>query len=144
MSFEDVLSKKSADVVKPPPIPAGTYIAMVVGQPKKVEVGQDKTPCFDYDLKLLQPQDDVNQDELNALTGGFSNASPVRARFFLTEKAAYRLKDFLTACGVEEGDLTLGQRAMQATGRQVKVLMKQSPSADGQSVYSNPDSYSEA
>lgn len=140
MSFEDILSKKSAEVKKAPPTPAGTYIAIVQGNPKKNAVGQDKTDVFDYDLKLLQPQEDVNMEELQAC-GGVAGLSSMRARFFLTEKAAYRLKDFCTACGVEEGDLSLGQRAMMCAGRQVKVLVEQVPSQDGKDVFSNPKSY---
>ena len=140
MSFEQILGKRSADVEKPKPTPAGTYIAVVTGQPKKGEVGADKTDIFDYDLKLLQPLEDVNMEELEAC-GGLSNLSTMRARFFLTEKAAYRLKDFCTACGVEEGDLSLGQRAAMVVGHQVKVLVEQSPSQDGTTIYSNPKSY---
>lgn len=140
--FESILSKKSSEVEKPKPLPAGTYLAIVSGPPKKGEIGKDKTDVFDYELKLLQPMDDVNQEELNAV-GGLADKN-IRGRFFLTEKAAYRLKEFCDACGVPEDEKSLGERAALCQGQQVKVLVKQEPSQDGTQMFSNAVSYSAA
>lgn len=144
-SFTDLMNKKSKDVLPPQPMPNGTYLCVVEGQPKKTEVGDDKTDVFDFNLKPIQATGDVNQQELAeylAKSGfaGLANAS-IRARFFITEKALYRLTNFLNACGVEEGELTVVQRIPMATGRQVLVRMKQSPSADMKTMYSNPEEY---
>lgn len=140
MSFEDILAKKASEVKQMPPTPTGTYIGIVAGPPKKSAIGKDQTDVYDYDVKLLQPQDDVNLEELEA-AGGMSDRT-IRARFFLTEKASYRLKDFCLACGVEEADKSLGQMAAEAVGRQVKVQVTHSPSQDGQSMYANATAYS--
>lgn len=141
MSFEDVLNKKAEDVKQMPPTPVGTYVAIVAGPPKKGAIGADNTDIFDYELKLVQPMDDVNQEEL-AASGGMENRT-IRARFFLTEKAAYRLKDFAVACGVEEAGKSLGQMAAECQGRQVKVLVKHEPAKDGSAVFANAASYSQ-
>lgn len=141
-NFTDVLDQPLGEVERPKPVPAGSYLAVIQGQPNYGEVnGKDgPTKIVDLTAKLLQPQEDVNMQEL-ADMGGLGDKS-VRIRFFLTQNAAFRLDDFLWEhLGIEKGNgKTLRMALSETTGRQVGLKIKHTPSTDGKSIFSNVDS----
>lgn len=139
MSFQDILSKQASEVKKPPPYPVGTYLAQIEGPGKFDKIGKDQTDIIDFQAKLLQPGEDVDQASLadyQEKTGNPVAGKTARVRFFLTEAAAWRLKDFLVeTLGIPEVG-SLGELIPQASGKQLYVTIKHAVSQDGQNVYS--------
>lgn len=138
MSFQDILSKQASDVKKPPPYPVGTYLALIEGPGAFGKVGKDQTDIIDFQAKLLQPGEDVDQAALADYAekaGAQVMGKSTRIRFFITEAAAWRLKDFLVdTLGIPETG-SLGELIPQAAGKQLYVTLKHTVSQDGQNVF---------
>lgn len=138
-SFADILNKKVDEVERPKPLPAGTYLGIVEGLPDIGTIGQNNTPKADIKIKLLQAEDDVDQDALKELGDRFPGIS-LRHRLFLTEDSAWRVKQFLEDhLGLDGTGKTLGELFNEAAGNQVKVVVKHRPSQDGQTIFAEID-----
>lgn len=137
-SFQDILNKKADEVERPKPLPAGTYTGVVSGLPEFGEVGQNKTPVANLKIKILDAGDDVDQDALNEVKDW--RGKEVRHSLFLTEDAAWRVKQFLEDhLGLNGHGKTLAELFNDAPGQQVKFVLKHKPSQDGQSIYAQID-----
>lgn len=140
-NFGAILDRPSAEVERPKALPVGSYVALIQGQPRYGESSKKKTEQVEFDLKLLQAMDDVDEDDLReALTrkdGSTKTLGDIKMKvtYYLTEDALWRLKDFLNHAQVEEGDLSLRQRITEAPGHQVGIVIKHDPSDDGESVF---------
>lgn len=132
-NFGALLDKPSAEIERPKPLPQGTYTCVVKGLPKQDKSTKKGTEYVEFTLQPLAAGEDVDQEDLQAM-GGFANKT-LRATFYITEDAIWRLKKFLDDLGIEEGDASLRQRIAEAPGRQVNVFVKHQASDDGQSVY---------
>jgi hypothetical protein len=127
MNHTDILNRKVTDVKPAPPLPAGTYLAVITGLPIEGKVGDKETPIYDFPISIIAAQPDVDQDALatwmkesgKELRG---TVAP-RARFFLTEAAAFRIKELLTACGLDVNDdsKTLMQLINETTNKQLLI-----------------------
>src|SRR5947208_2422165 len=53
------------DVKDVPPLPAGTYLAQIVGHAEFIKSSQKQTNGIQFTVRLLQPRDDVDRDRLN-------------------------------------------------------------------------------
>jgi len=132
--FTSILNKSVSDVEKPKPLPVGTYLCMVNGNAEFTKIGQKETPAAIFQLKPLQPQDDVDREAL-ADVGEWSNRA-IRHTMFLSEDALYRLKEFLGHLGFDTGGHeTLSQLLAQVPGKQCMVQVGHRPSPDGQQLY---------
>lgn len=137
-SFQDILNKKADEVEKPKPLPPGTYLGVVSGLPEFGEIGQNKTPVANLKIKLLSAGEDVDQDALKEINGW--QGKEIRHRLFLTEDAAWRVKQFLEEhLGLDGAGKSLGELFNDAPGQQVKFVLKHKPSQDGQSIYAEID-----
>lgn len=138
-NFQDVLNKPASAIEAPKPLPVGTYLAIVDGQPEFAKIGKDQTDCLNFKLKLLQAQPDVDPASLSETLNGASLADKsITHRLFITEAAVWRLKQFLVDhLGIEEGTSTLGELIPQAMGRQVLVTLGHRASADGQQIFTD-------
>lgn len=132
-NFGSILDRQSSEIERPKPLPVGTYTCVVKGLPKYDKSSKKQTEFVEFTLQPLAAGDDVDADDLEAM-GGFLNKT-IRATYYLTEDALWRLKDFLTHLGIEEGDMSLRQRIGEATGRQVLATIKHQASEDGEAVY---------
>lgn len=133
LNFNDVLKTKVTGIERPPMIPIGHYIGQIVKVPQLAEVGKDKEyDTCDFPVQLMQPQDDVNLDDLAAY-GGLGKHSTVNRRFMFNknDEAAFKrslfsmrrfLQDHLK---VEMDDNTeLKQALNESFGKQLIVFIK--------------------
>ena len=131
-NFGSILDRAPSEIEKPKPLPQGSYITQIVGQPRFDKSSKKQTEFVEFTHKLLQAQDDVDEDELKAL-GGVKD-KVMKNTFYLTESAAWRLKEFLEHCGIEEGD-SLREMIEETPGKQVGVFINHEASQDGTSVF---------
>jgi len=130
-SLSDILDRQSSDIERPKPLPAGSYICVVKGLPRFDKSSKKQTPFVEFTLQPLEALDDVDKEALEEM-GGFNNKT-IRATYYLTDDAAYRLKDFLDHCGIDE-DGTLRQRIESTPGCQVVANLKHSPNMSGDGI----------
>lgn len=138
-SFQDILNTQ-IDSIKPPvALPVGTYLAIVDGLAEFVKVGVKQTPAANFNLKPVQPQDDVNQAMLlEALDGKSLQDKKIRFTLFLTKDAEYRVKQFLVDhLGLDGKGKSIGQLISEAPGRQVMITVGHRSSEDGTRVFND-------
>lgn len=110
VNFADALNTKTGSIERPPLIPVGTYTAIVSKVPSMETISDGKWDVLDFQLRLQQPQDDVDQEAL-AEYGGLGPQSVLRHRFMFPkdDEAAFKrtlfnLKRFLQDHLKIEGD----------------------------------------
>lgn len=136
--FSSVLDRPSSTIDRPKPLPVGTYLCSVKGLPRIDKSSKKQTEFSEYTLQILQPLDDVDTEALEAM-GGWQGKT-VRATFYHTEDAVWRLKKFLVEdLQIEEDEdgveKTIRRMMQEVAGRQVLVNMRHRASEDGQAVY---------
>jgi hypothetical protein len=138
-SFSSILDKPSNSIERPKPLPTGTYLAMVKGQPRYDKSKQKGTRFAEFTLQLLQHGEDVDGAAIKEYLGARQlNAIEIKDTYYLTDEAAYRLKEFVDHCGVENAEgATLGQRVSQTPGCQLLISIAHKPSDDGTRIYAN-------
>lgn len=139
-NFASVLDRPADTIKRPPPYPMGHYLAVVDGTPARREVGQNKTPAWDFNLKILQPQADVLESEafqqFNAEVPDGIAGKTIRHTLFETDQAAWRMKQFLAEhLMIDSSGKTMRQMLAEAPGRQVIVEISHRPSEDGTETY---------
>lgn len=138
-TFEDILNTPVNAVEKPKPRPAGTYYGIVAKSPEIKKIGKNETLAAVFEIKLVRPGDDVDQDSLQE-AGGIGER-PLRVTQFLTKDALWRLVDFFKALGMdtESGD-SISELLPQTMGRQALFKIRHRPSQDGTELYEEFDS----
>lgn len=123
-SFEELLNMPMSETKQPEVIPPGTYHCIVDGPPEAGESSQKKTPFRRYNLKIMQPMQDVDATKA-AETQAVGKR--VRVDFYITEDALIRYKQFLTdhlgITGMESGK-TYKEAEAEAVGRQCLARIK--------------------
>src|ERR1035438_8203509 len=115
-NFGAILDKPSNEVERPKPLPQGSYTCAVKGLPKYDKSSKKQTEYVEFNLQPLAAGEDVDQDDLNAWMAKVDgstrklNEANIRATYYITEDALWRLKKFLDDCGVDEEDKSLRQR----------------------------------
>lgn len=133
-SFASVLDMPSGDIERPKPLPPGSYVAVVQGQPRQDKSAKKQTEFVEYTLKLLEAQEDVDTDALKEI-GGIADKT-IKSTYYLTENSVWRLKEFLEHCGVEMDESTsLRQLIGEAAGCQVLITIAHEASQDGSAVF---------
>lgn len=97
-NFQSILDDSPSEVVRPKPLPVGTYV-FVVGPPTMGKSNKKGTPFVEFQLRAIAADDDVDVDELDTM-GGFEGKT-IRHTFYLTEDAVYRLDEFHEHCGID-------------------------------------------
>ena len=145
-NFGSILDKSPTEVERPKPIPPGTYSTVIIGMPRYDKSSKKQTEFVEFQHKFLAPGDDVDADALQeALTIGEETKSlndvVMKNTFYLTESAAWRLKEFLRDCGfdIESDEMSLRDMVEQTAGKSVGVFVKHVPSQDGQTVFAQID-----
>jgi len=132
-NFASILDEAPTEVSAPQPLPQGTYICIVKG------VTYDKTTKkgTDYAEFTLQPiaaENDVDPQELKD-TGGLEGKT-IRATFYLTEDAIYRLDEFHTHCGLDLADVASRKTRNDAViNSEVRAFVKHETSQDGSRIF---------
>lgn len=145
-TFGSILDRAPADVEKPKPLPQGSYITSVVGQPRYDKSSKKQTPFVEFTLKVISAGDDVDADELEAFLempdGSKKKLSEITIKNTLydTPAAGYRIKEFVQHCGLNVGDEATGaqgdfdtlREAVESTaGQQVGVYVNHEPFQSG-------------
>lgn len=134
-NFASILDKPMNTIERPRPLPPGTYLCVVAGQPVFGESKEKKTPYAEFTYNVVQPQDDVDADALEAY--GDVKGKTVRDTYYLTENSLYRIKDMLTNCGIDVDGMKLSAAISESPNCQLLVSIKHVPSQDGTTVYAN-------
>jgi ribosomal protein S10 len=147
-NFTSILDKPAADVKRPPPLPTGTYLWIVINQPRIDKSPKEQTQFVEYTLRCLQPMEDVDAQAIETYkeNGGEVQGKELKVTFWLTEAAAFRLvnKDnngFLDLLGLDKSGKSLAELISEAPGNQVLGGVTHSTSRDGQQVYANITSF---
>lgn len=133
-NFGAILDKPSSEVSRPPPLPVGEYVVVLQGLPKLDKTSKKQTEFCEFTVKFLQALDSVDADAL-AEVGGITDKER-RLTFYLTDKSAYRLKEFMVNdLQIEEEGKTLRQMLDETPGRQFIVTIKHTATDDGKGVF---------
>ena len=133
-NFGSILDRAPSEIEKPKPIPQGSYITVLAGQPRFDKSAKKQTEFVEFTHKLLAAQEDVDEDELKSM-GGIKE-KVIKNTFYLTEGAAWRLKEFLEHCGIDLDNVeSLAEGIEETPGKQVGVFINHEASQDGTSVF---------
>jgi hypothetical protein len=129
-SFEDILNSQADDIQPPALLPVGTYITVIAGLPERGKSSQKQTDFFKFTHRIVSPDDDVDSDELNeAFPDGLAGKT-IDNTFYITEKSAFMLTDFIKNCGVETKGKTLAACIDEVPNAEVKIFIKHEPIGD--------------
>ena len=131
--FNELLATPMDDIKRPPPLPTGTYHGIIAGH----EFGKSsrkQTSFVQYNLTLLSAGEDVDQTQLEGID---LTKRPMRATFYLTEAARYRVKEFLESVGVDVTGRSLGECIPDANNARVLITVTQRNSEDGKEIYND-------
>ena len=136
-SFEDILNTPAASIKSPEPLPVGSYICIVDGPGEFVQLGVNQTHALKLNLKPLQPQQDVDQEQLiESLDGQTLADKRIPVTFFITDESKHRVRNWCRdALGIEEGTKSLKEMISEIPGRQVVASVGHRAAKDGQAVY---------
>lgn len=134
-SFKDILSKPIAEIKAPPPVPMGTYDWRIVSH-EFGESAKKKTPFVRFQVAAISAGEDVDQEALTAF-GGIAEAE-MKIDFYISEDAAFRLKDFLEK-DVGLTGATLEDLIKQTINQTFRGYVTQKPSEDGTKLFSALD-----
>lgn len=136
-NFADILNKPSNEVEKPKPLPAGTYTAVVKGQPRFDKSQKKQTPFVEFTLGILAAGEDIDPDELKESLGETPlGDKTMKNTFYLTDTSLWRLKDFLEALGLDVNtDASLAQLIEETPGMQCTITIGHRASEDGRSMF---------
>ena len=133
-NFGSILDRAPSEIEKPKPLPQGSYITVLVGQPRFDKSAKKQTEFVEFTHKLLAAQEDVDEDELKSM-GGIKE-KVMKNTFYLTEGAAWRLKEFLEHCGIDLDECENLRAAVEETpGKQVGIFVNHEASQDGTSIF---------
>lgn len=132
---ELVTSNAAKDDIKDvPPLPIGTYLALVVGPHTMVKSRERQTDGVEFNYRLLQALDDVDQDGLTAhLEARGGSLYDINGKHTIWDSpfAATALRDFVyDALGVDES-LPMKQALGEAPGRNFSLHIRHRPFDSG-------------
>ena len=100
-NFSSLLDECPSEVKFAPPIPQGSYVAIVQPQWRK-DVNNKGNEFHEFSFKLFQAFEDVDEDELKEWTENHGDIGqrPLKRKFFVTHDALPYLDEFHEACGI--------------------------------------------
>ena len=147
-TFQDILSRKVSEVERPEPMPLGHYHFVNPALPKLADnVGKDSQKVVEFTLSLVQPQEDVDLEQLRDYTSRFGQfPKPVRLSFFITRADGsvdlWPLKRFLTETLKipDGGDEDFQRMINDSVNRQGIAKIKHRPDKNGTQLYPEVES----
>jgi hypothetical protein len=131
-SFGSILDQPAADAQRPPNLPRGHYHVSVASF-REDKSSQKGTEFVEYGLKIVEPLDDVDEDDLEEF--GDTRGQVIPVQFWVTDKSIYRLKEFLEHCGVDLGDKKSFKQAIpEAVNCEVIAQVIHEPLLSGEGV----------
>jgi hypothetical protein len=132
-SFAEILDRSVVDIDEPKLLPEGKYLCIVDAFTKFEKIGKNNTNCVNFTLTPMQAIDVEPGALAEALNGATLHSRKIFHRMFITEDAAYRLKNFLCDLGIPPTNLR--EMISEVGGRQVKITLAHRPSLDGTRMY---------
>jgi hypothetical protein len=132
-SFEDILNTPM-DSIKPPPLlPVGSYHTVIKGLPEKGKSKEKQTDFFKFTHRIIAALDDVDPEELETAFPEGVAGKEIDNSFYITEKSAFMLTDFLKNCGIT--GLSVREAIDNTPNAEVIIFVKHEPSQDGQRMF---------
>lgn len=132
-NFASILDESPTEVSAPQPAPQGTYV-FVVGNPRYDKSTKKGTDFVEFPVRAVAAESDVDEAELEE-AGGLDGIN-LRATFYLTEDAVYRLDEFHSHCGIDLEDGTSRRSRNDAVvNAEVRGFVKHEPSQDGTRIF---------
>lgn len=97
-NFASLLDEAPTEIVRPKPLPVGTYVCSITGY----EQGKSKkqgTPYVRFNLQPISALEDVDPLDLEA--SGGTEGKTLRLDFWITTDAIFRLDEFHTHAGID-------------------------------------------
>lgn len=131
-NFNSILDEAPTEVVRPPPLPEGTYYITVVKAPE-YGITKNGDRSIKFKGQIYAVDDDVDLGELEEI-GGFEGKT-IELRFYEIASVIWKLDQFHKDCGLElDPGISRLMRNDMCLNRQVGVYMKHKPSMDGESM----------
>lgn len=129
-NFASLLDESPDAITAPLPLPQGVYLCTVVGTPNYGKSSQKQTDFVEFILRPIAAEEDIDPEELESV-GGLEGKT-LRATFYLTEDAIYRLDEFHEHCGIDLDDGQSRRHRNDAiVNAQVRAFIKHEFSKDG-------------
>lgn len=133
-NFASILDEAPTEIERPKPLPVGTYVCVVQGQPSYDKSNKKGTPFVEFTLRPVAAEEDVDADDLAAM-GGFDGKT-IKATFYLTEDAVFRLDEFHEHCGIDISEPASRKvRNDAVVNAQVCAVIKHEMSQDGSQTF---------
>ncbi len=108
-----LLGKKQTEVEKPKPFPVG-HFRFVINSFGIVESSKKKTPGIEHIVRMVDPMDDVDEDELAQVKN--PKERNIKLTFYLTEDSLWRYTEFLETLGIHDEDKTIEELIPETVG----------------------------
>lgn len=129
-NFQELLNKRADSFEAPKQLPPGKYQA-VVKNFNTGESAQKKTPFIEFIFSVTSVVDVPAEFYAQAAEAVAANAE-VKTTFYLTEKSAYRLVEFLEKdLGMASQGRTLGDMLPNSMGAACTLIMDKATTKDG-------------
>ena len=133
--FSSILDEAPTEVIRPKPLPVGTYRFRVGGY-EQIKSDKKGTPGVKFELTPIDYAEDVDQDALEE-AGGLDGKSTTYT-FWLTEASAFMLDEFHTNCGIDlRKKSTRRLRNDAVFNSEILGVVKHTMSDDGSRTYAN-------
>jgi hypothetical protein len=133
-NFSSILDEAPTEVNVPAPLPQGTYLCVVTGQPRYDKSSKKGTDFVEFTLRPIAAEEDVDEEELN--NAGGLEGKTLRATFYLTEDAVYRLDEFHAHCGIDLSEArSRKSRNEDVVNAEVRAFVKHETSQDGTRIF---------
>lgn len=125
-----VLDMMPDEIERPKPLPPGAYVCIIKERYTQDKSPKTETPYFEFALHPVEALENVDEDALNEVltraNGEKKKLSDmtIRARFYDTRDADYRLKKFLLDDCQLPNDGSIGQIMENTIGCQVIANIK--------------------
>lgn len=150
MRFQDALDKQGQEIERPPNMPVGTYRWMVSKHPVMDTIADGRFDVVDFQLKCIEPLDDVDADALDNY--GTVQGKVMRHRFMFNtdpnekagfDRSLYNLKIFLRehlGLGEELDKMSIKEALAESVNREVLASVSWRPDRnDPEIVYDQID-----
>ncbi len=136
-NFTDILNRPSEEIKPPVTLPMGSYHTVVMGLPEQGQSSKKKTDFLKFVHKIIAPLDDVDPDAIKEFeqNGESIAGQEIDNTFYITDKSANMLKEFLLNCGVELEGRSMAEGLEDVPNAEVIIFIKHEASDDGKRVY---------
>lgn len=135
--FSSILDKPANEIERPKPMPVGTYLTVVRGQPRFDKSRNKGTELVEFTHSIVDAADDVDADALKEwLNGDKLKGKEIKNVYYLTDNSLWRVKDFLGHCGLDvESKHTLRDLIENTSNCEVYLTIRHEPSQDGTTMF---------